>query len=459
MSLPLFDRFLAPAQAAAPFEDKALVQGMFDFEAALAQAQAAVGLIPASHAAAIASVCKVELYDIEALASASTRAGSLAIPLVQELTRTVALYSPEAAAVVHQGSTSQDVLDTAMALCTRCSLAALDDVLGRLLEALVALAETHADTPMLARTLMQPAQVTSFGLKVLNWAAPLARSRKRLRVLAARGLALQLGGAVGTQASWGVHAPAVSRHMASALRLAEPPSPWHTQRDEWLRLAMEAAVLAGSLGKIGTDLSLMAQFEVGELTEPPSTGRGGSSAMPHKRNPVGALVAIAVAQRSPHRAAALLAAMSQQHERGLGTWQAELAEWPGLFIGVHASALALADVFAGPRVDSAAMRRNIDALQGVVFAEPAAALLAPTIGKARAHQMLEALSQDALQGGQPLLDLLCRALEVEPGLQGLDPHALAQAFDPRAALAAARRQFDVRLAALRSDEEEPHGAP
>ena len=275
MSLPLFDRFLAPADAAAPFDDTALIQAMFDFEAALARAQAAAGMIPATSAAAIASVCKAELYDLDALAAASTRAGSLAIPLVKELTQTVALYSAEAASVVHKGSTSQDVQDTAMALCTRRSLDALDAVLGRLIDALLALAGRHADTPMLARTLMQPAQVTSFGLKVLNWAAPVVRSRERLREVAKRGIALQLGGAIGTQSGLGEHAAAVTRHMAEDLGLALPPSPWHTQRDEWLRVAMEAAVLAGNFGKIGTDLSLMAQFEVGELKEPAAPGRGG----------------------------------------------------------------------------------------------------------------------------------------------------------------------------------------
>jgi 3-carboxy-cis,cis-muconate cycloisomerase len=451
MSLPLFDRFLAPADAAAPFDDIALIQAMFDFEAGLARAQAAAGMIPAASAGAIASVCKAELYDLDALAAASTRAGSLAIPLVKELTHTVSLYSAEASAVVHKGSTSQDVQDTAMALCTRRSLDALDAVLARLIASLLDLAEQHADTPVLARTLMQPAQVTSFGLKVLNWTAPLVRCRTRLRDAASRGLALQLGGAIGTQAGLGLHAGAVSRHMADALGLALPASPWHTQRDEWLRVATEAGVLAGCLGKIGTDLALMAQVEVGELSEPAAPGRGGSSAMPHKRNPVGALVALAVAQRTPHRVAALLGAMGQQHERGLGTWQAELAEWPGLFIGVHASALALADVFAAPDVHPDRMRRNIDALHGLVFAEPAAALLAPVLGKAGAHTLLEQLSGDAARHGHPLEDLMLAAVQADPALRkAVDAAAVKRVFDPQVALAAARRQFDERLPALRA---------
>lgn len=452
MSLPLFDRFLAPADAAAPFDDVALIQAMFDFEAALSRAQAAAGMIPAASAAAIASVCKAELYDLNALAEASSRAGSLAIPLVKELTQTVSLYSGEAASVVHKGSTSQDVQDTAMALCTRRAVDAIDAVLGRLIASLLDLAERHADTPVLARTLMQPAQVTSFGLKVLNWTAPLVRSRARLREAAARGLALQLGGAIGTQSGLGTHASAVVAHMADALGLAVAPSPWHTQRDEWLRVAMEAAVLAGSLGKIGTDLALMAQAEVGELNEPAAPGRGGSSAMPHKRNPVGALAAVATAQRTPHRAAALLASMGQQHERGLGTWQAELAEWPGLFIGVHASALALADVFIAPDVHPERMRANIDALNGLVFAEQASALLAPVIGKARAHALLEQLSGEVVRQNKPLEELMLAAMQSDPALKKVDAAAVKRVFDPQVALAAARRQFDDRLPALRQPD-------
>ncbi len=451
MGLPLFDRFLAPSEAAASFDDVALIQAMFDFEAALARAQAAEGMIPASSAVAISSVCKAELYDLNALVDASTRAGSLAIPLVKQLTHTVSLYSAEASSVVHKGSTSQDVQDTAMALCTKRSLGSLDVALGRLIASLLELAEQHADTAVLARTLMQPAQVTSFGLKILNWTAPIVRCRARLREAASRGLALQLGGAIGTQAGLGSHAGAVSRHMADALGLALPASPWHTQRDEWLRVATEAAVLAGCLGKIGTDLSLLAQAEVGEVSEPAAPGRGGSSAMPHKRNPVGALVALAAAQRTPHRIAALLGAMGQQHERGLGTWQAELAEWPGLFIDVHASALALADVFAAPDVHVDRMRRNIDALHGLVFAESAAALLAPVVGKARAHALLEQLSDEAAREGRPLEALMLGAVEADPVLRkAVSAADVQRAFDPQVALAAARRQFDERLPALRA---------
>lgn len=423
MSVALFDGFLSSPEMVAVFDDGAMVQAMFDFEQALAQAQAAHGAIPASAARAIAGVCKASLYDIPALVRAGRRAGSLAIPLVKELTAAVALYDQEASTFVHRGSTSQDVIDTAMVLVTREALGLIERDLARLVDALLALAEQHLDTPVLARTLMQPAQVSSFGLKAAQWAAPLVRTRQRLRVAAHDALQLQLGGAVGTRSALGEHGAEVARHMADALGLGCPAASWHTQRDEWVRLGLEVALLTGSLGKIATDLALMAQGEVGELAEPGGAGRGGSSAMPHKRNPVAAMTALAASGRTPHVAAALLGSMGQQHERGLGNWQAELAEWPTLFLSAHGALAALADAFAGLEVNTARMRANIDNLQGLVFAEGAAGLLAETIGRPRAHALLEDLSRQALAEGVHLSTLVRQA-------EGFDPARVDALFDP-----------------------------
>ena len=391
MSVSLFDSFLTTREMIAVFDDGAVVQAMFRFEEALARAQAAQGMIPDSAARAIAGVCMARLYDIPALVHESRRAGSLAIPLVKELTRTVALYDQEAATFVHRGSTSQDVIDSAMVLVTRDALGLLDSGLETLCAALFALAERHADTPVLARTLMQPAQVSSFGFKAAGWVAPLVRARAQLRSVGARALQLQLGGAVGTLSAMGEHGAAVARHMAAELGLACPPAAWHTQRDEWVRLGLEVAVLTGSLGKIATDLALMAQGEIGELAEPSGAGRGGSSAMPHKRNPVAAMVALAGASRTPHHAAALLGAMGQQHERGLGNWQAELAEWPSLFLSAHGALSALNEAFADLRVDPARMLANIDALDGEAFGGAAAAHTAAAPAAALARAQLRAL--------------------------------------------------------------------
>lgn len=395
MTLPLFDSFLSTAAMDQAFSDGCLVQAMLDFEAALSRAQAAEGLIPATALTAIVPACHAEHYDLPALAANSRTAGSLAIPLVQALRERVALADPQAAPYVHWGSTSQDVIDTGMVLVTRAALGLLDTTLAATSAAVLALARQHLRTPVLARTLMQPAQVTALGLKFAQWAAPLCRSRHRLRDAAARGLALQLGGAVGTLSMLGRHGPAVTRRMADELHLRAPIAPWHTQRDEWVRLGLEVAVLTGSLGKIATDLALMAQAEVGELAEPSAPGRGGSTAMAHKRNPVSCMTALAAAARTPHRAAALLAAMPQAHERGLGNWQAELAEWPGLFTSAHGAAQALCDALGGLQVHAGRMRQNIEALRGSVFTEPdfdAQAATAPAA--AMAERLLAALEAD-----------------------------------------------------------------
>ena len=460
MTTPIFESFLTPPPIAAVFGDTAVAQAMFDFEAALARAQAAEGLIPQAAATAIAGVCKAELYDLDAIVAESSRAGSLAIPLVKQLTASVALFNAGAAGSVHWGSTSQDVIDTAMVLATRRALALLDAELDALAGHLLALAELHAETPVLARTLMQPALVTSFGLKCVNWLAPIVRSREQLRCVAERALALQLGGAVGTLSVMGDKGPAVARRMAAELKLALPPAPWHTQRDEWLRLGCEVAVCTGSLAKIATDLSLMAQGEVAELAEPSGAGRGGSSAMPHKRNPVSAMVALACAQRTPARIATLLGAMAQEHERGIGNWQAELAEWPGLFMAAHGAARALAEAFGGLQVDSGRMRRNIDSLHGLVFAEAASTLLAAAIGKQRSQPLLEQLSRRCIAENRPLEALVGEAVQGDAALRDrIEQAALRAAFDPLAAASPATRQSRERSALLRAALTELPAAP
>lgn len=450
MSVSIFDSFLTTAEMSAVFDDTAVVQAMFRFEEALAAAQAAEGIIPHAAAQAIASVCKAQLYDIPAIVHASRRAGSLAIPLVKELTSAVALYHQDAASHVHWGSTSQDVIDTAMVLVTRDALGLMDRSLAQLIDNLLRLAEQHLATPMLARTLMQPAQVTSFGFKIAGWTAPLIRSRAQLQAASGRALQLQLGGAVGTLAVMGEKGPAVARRMARQLELREPDAAWHTQRDEWIRLGLEVALLVGSLGKIATDLSLLAQGEIAELAEPSGTGRGGSSAMPHKRNPVSSMTALAAAARTPQRAAALLAAMGQEHERGLGNWQAELAEWPALFLSAHGALAALADAMAGLQVDTARMRVNIDALHGLVFAEAASIHLASAIGRPQAHKLMEQLTQQAVAAGQSLSSVVTDAIGRDPQLRSaIDLNALQSLFDPDVAAEPAGRLARQHLQALR----------
>ncbi|MEP7100538.1 MAG: 3-carboxy-cis,cis-muconate cycloisomerase [Burkholderiales bacterium] len=410
MSAAIFDRFLSTPAMTEVFGEAAIVQGMLDFEAALARAQAAEGVIPGAVAAPITAACRVEHFDLDAIVAAGSVAGTLAIPLVKQLTALVAANDAPAAGYVHWGSTSQDVIDTAMVLATRRALALIDIRLGELTNALLKLVDEHGDAPMLGRTLMQPALVISVGFKLVAWVAPLVRARQRLRGAAQAALKLQLGGAVGTLSVMGERGARVAQRMADDLQLGHAPGAWHTQRDEWVALGCEIGLLCGTLGKIAKDISLLAQGEIAEVAEPSGGGRGGSSAMPHKRNPVASMIAIAASLRAPHRVAALLAAMPQEHERGLGNWQAELAEWPGLFMSAHGALNALADAAAGLSVDTARMRRNIDALNGLVFAEAAAMLLAQHLGKARAQALLESLSRRAVSEQRPLLALVQEAV-------------------------------------------------
>jgi len=418
MSALVFESFLSTPEMIEVFSETAVVQAMLDFEAALARAQSDEGVIPPTAGPAITGVCKSELFDLRAIVGASARAGSLAIPLVKKLTETVALFDADAAGYVHWGSTSQDAVDTAMVLCLRRALALIDRDLTTLTASLLSLAQRHREAPVLGRTLMQPAQVLSVDFKLAGWIAPLVRSQQRLRAAGAAALQLQLGGAVGTLAAMGEKAPAVVQRVAQSLQLAAAPAAWHTQRDELVSLACEIGVLTGALGKIAKDVSLMAQGEIGEMSEPSGGGRGGSSAMPHKRNPVAAMIALAASLRVPHRVSALLAAMVQEHERGLGNWQAELAEVAGLFIAAHGAVKALADVAGGLQVDAPRMRRNIDGQQGLVFAEAAAILFARRIGKARAHGLLEQLSRQAVASGRHLRELTLEACASDDTLRG-----------------------------------------
>lgn len=369
--MSIFEAFLSTPEALDAFSDHHFVDAMLRFEAALARSQAQLGLIPESAAHSIVGSCKVELFDVAKILRDSGRAGSVAIPLVKSLKEAVGVFNADAVQYVHFGSTSQDVIDTAMALVTRDAVQLIDADLGKATDALLQLATQHAQTPVLARTLMQPASVTSFGLKCANWAAPLVRARTRIAIAAKNALQLQLGGAVGTLAQMKEHGPAVRARVAQALGLQDAGTAWHTQRDEWVALGCELGIAVGSLGKIATDIALMGQYEVGELAEPSEPGRGGSSAMPHKRNPVASMVALAASQRAPQRVAALLATMPQQHERALGAWQAELAEWPQLLVTTHGSVRAMAGALPGLQVDAARMRANIDTLRAQLPREAA----------------------------------------------------------------------------------------
>ncbi len=375
----IFESFLSTSEVMEAFSERNFLDAMLRFEASLAKAQAKAGLIPEAAAQSIIGTCKIELFDTAKIVRESGRAGTIAIPLVKALRETVALFNKDAAAYVHFGSTSQDVIDTALALVTRNALDLIEADVHKAVNALLVLAQRHAADPILARTLMQPASVTSFGLKCAGWATPLVRSLQRLQVARGNALCVQLGGAVGTLVQMGSKGPQIIEHMALDLQLKAPAFAWHTQRDEWLALGCELGLLVGSLGKIAKDIALMGQYEVAEVAEPSEPGRGGSSAMPHKRNPVAAMVTLAAAQRAPQRIAAMLAAMPQEHERALGNWQAELAEWPGLLMSAHGAARAMAQALPGLQVDTKRMLANLETLRAVLPQDAADEWFSPAL--------------------------------------------------------------------------------
>jgi 3-carboxy-cis,cis-muconate cycloisomerase len=396
-------------------------------------------LIPAPAAAAIARHGAGLALDADTLAREAANAGSLVIPFVQALTAHVGQHAPEAARFVHFGATSQDVLDSAAAVCTRRAVRSLDAALARASRAAATLASRHSETPILARTLMQPAGVTSFGLKAAHWAQSLARGRNRILATARSALAVSLGGALGNTATYGELGERLRAELAASLELHDPGASWHTHREGWLALAADTALAAGSMLKIARDIALMTQPEVGEAREPEKPGRGASTAMPHKRNPVLAMRSIAAAHGIPGALANLIAAMPQEHERGLGTWQAELAQWPEVFIGSLSAADALAELLEGLRLDSARCRRNIDALRGVVFAAELAELLAPALGRAQAHEQVGQLARQAQEEGVHLRELADALLRNDPRLAGCAPEHLDRIFDvDRAAQASAQ---------------------
>ncbi len=362
------------------FGDKALVVHALAFEAALSRAQASEGLFEPRFADLIGEACRPP-FDLEALAKAAAYAGTLAIPLVAELRTRLETAHPEAAAVVHLGATSQDVADTALVLQAKAGLALLHRDLARLISALEGLARTYAATPMLARTLLRSAAPTTFGLKAAQWRLSLMESSQRLVREADRALVLQLGGAVGTLAGQDGRGQAVARRVADDLGLGCPPGPWHARRDAIAGLGAALAIATAVTAKFAGDLALLGQGEVAEAFEPRRVGRGGSSAMAHKRNPTGCQTAISAASRTPQLAAALIATTAGEHERGLGGWQAQAPLLADLFELTHGAVAAMADVAEGLEVDVVAMARNLAAAavgQDVGEAEALTArLLAP----------------------------------------------------------------------------------
>jgi 3-carboxy-cis,cis-muconate cycloisomerase len=430
----LFDAYFTARDMREVFCDQGRVQAMLDFEAALARAEARVGLIPQSAVASIEAACQAGHYDFAVLGEAIATAGNSAIPLVKALGKQIAASDAEAERYVHLGATSQDVMDTGLVLQLRQALALIESDLAQLGDILATQAKRYVATPLAGRTWLQHATPVTLGMKIAGWLGAVTRSRQRLQELKPRLLVLQFGGASGTLAALGAQAMPIAEALAGELQLSLPDQPWHTQRDRLVEFGSVLGLIAGSLGKLGRDISLLMQTEAGEVFEPSAPGKGGSSTMPHKRNPVGAAVLIGAATRVPGLLSTLFSAMPQEHERSLGLWHAEWETLPEICCLVSGSLKQALLVAQGLEVDADRMARNLDLTQGLVLAEAVSIVLAQRVGRDTAHHLLERCCKRAVAEQRHLRAVLGDEPQVTAELSAaeldhlLDPaHYLGQA--------------------------------
>jgi 3-carboxy-cis,cis-muconate cycloisomerase len=407
--------------------DQARLQRMLDVEAALARAEEKEGVIPQGLAAVIGKACDAHLYDAAEIGEAAAQAGNLAIPLVDAVRAQVHARDRAAADFVHWGATSQDIIDTALVIELRAAIDLLVNDIDRAVTAFSADADRYRNTPMAGRTWLQHAVPIPLGLKLAGYAAALRRSRERLLRLHTEALVLQFGGAAGTLAALAGKGLAVSQRLADELGLSLPDAPWHGHRDRLAEVASAVAILIGTCGKIGRDVTLLMQTEVAEAFEPAAQGRGGSSTMPQKRNPVLASTVLAAATATPHLAATILSAQVQEHERAAGTWPAEWITFPTLMLLASGAMAAIAEIAEGLEVDPSRMLANLDASGGAIMAEAVSFALAPKLGKKEAHGILAAATRSAAASHRHLKDVLLADQRVT---EALSPEQLAQCLDP-----------------------------
>jgi 3-carboxy-cis,cis-muconate cycloisomerase len=416
--------------------DRAWVAAMVEAEVALARAEARAGVVPAAAADAIAARCRADLLDPAELAEQGRAVANPAEPLVRALRAQV---GGDAASYVHWGATSQDVVDTAAMLVARRALDVVLDELDGIARACARLAEAHRSTPIAGRTLLQHAVPTTFGLKAAGWLVAVLDARRRLVELREERLAAQLGGAAGTLAALGADGVEVLRLYAAELALAEPELPWHTNRTRIAELGAALAVAAGVVGKVALDVALLAQTEVGEVSE---EAGGGSSTMPHKRNPARSTLALACARQARAHVAVLTGALAQEHERAIGAWQAEWDALSGALSLTGGAAAAIREALDGLEVDAERMRRNLELTSGAALSERISFLLAERLGKEAAHELLGELSRK----DRPLRDALREDSRVE-----LTDSELDAAFDPTTYLGSAEAFVDRALERYRRE--------
>ena len=423
MPEPIDFLFSTPAMSAT-FSSEAHVRGMLTFEAALARAEARAGIISQEAATDIATHCKVELFDVPALYRDAASAGTPAIPLVRMLTASI---ESEAKKYVHWGATSQDAIDTAMMLQMREGLVLLLEELLGICSACAKLTEQHRNTLMVGRTLLQQALPITFGLKAARWLALTVRQVHALRKCQKRSLAVQLGGAAGTLAAFGDNGLQVLHLIAEELSLPEPDLPWHAERDRIAEIATTLGVVAGAMAKIAEDVVLLAQTEVGEATEGAAPGKGGSSAMPQKHNPVDATGALASARLAIGVVPVLLAAMAQEHERAASAWQTEWSAIPNLFRFTASAVERVRLALAGLQVDPQRMQANLNLTGGLIMAESLTMALAPHIGRPEAQDIVHTMCEQAVKSGVDLRQVVMGTAQVTAILS---PDEIDHALDP-----------------------------
>jgi 3-carboxy-cis,cis-muconate cycloisomerase len=433
--------FFSTPEMTAIFSPEAIVRSMLAFEAALARAEARAGVIPPRAAEVITNACREERFDVRALYGEAALAGTAAIPLIRMLTERV---NEEAKRYVHWGATSQDAIDTALVLQLREGLDLLSGELRVIAARCAELAELHRGTPMAGRTLMQQALPITFGLKAARWLGLVTRQIQRLQEVRGRALVLQFGGAAGTLASLGDAGVRVADLLGEELGLAVPDLPWHAERDRIAEIAAALGVLAGAMAKIATDVLLLRQTEVGELGETAVAGKGGSSALPQKRNPVDATMALAAARLAIGEVPVVLGAMAQEHERAAGGWQAEWAAVPALFRTTAGAVSHVREALATIEVEPDRMRANLDATGGAIMAEALTMALAPHLGRREAYRLVQSLVERSRSEGR---ELRAVARDDDRVRSVLSAAAIDGAFDPAAYLGSTETFIDRALAA------------
>jgi 3-carboxy-cis,cis-muconate cycloisomerase len=418
------------------FNDANRVAIYLDLEATLARVEAHLGIVPADAAAEISAQAKLEHIDLEQLRRRTEVVGSPIIPLLEQL---VARCGKGAGQYVHWGATTQDLTDTATVIQIREALALIDADLRSISDSLAKLARRYRDTPMPARSMLQHAVPITFGLKAAEVLAAIERHRTRLKELRPRVLLGQFGGAAGTLASLGARGLEVQRELMKELQLGEPEIAWHTHRDNFAEVGGFLAMVTGTLAKFATDLKLMMQTEVAEASEPAEGGRGSSSTMPQKRNPVACNFIVACASVARQNAAALMEAMVQDHERASGPWLAEWVALPEIFLAASGALYHGRNLVAGLHIDEKRMRENLEATGGLISSEAVMMALAPHLGRDRAHELVSGISRHAIEDKKLFLDLLAANAEVS---KHLDRAALAKLLDPANYLGLSREMVD-----------------